>query len=615
MRHNVNRVAVVGTGPRGLAVALRLLEEHQRGGRGILLHLIDPEPGGLVWDPEQDAHLLMNSRGSQATVFADNSVPGVEGDSRGPSFIQWCRTIAATLPLPAGLAGQAAALTDSGFASRALFGHYTHWVLGQLAADTAQVRVHPHRAVDVTETVGGLHQITLDDPNSSVLDVDAVVLALGHLPMPQTPREIERASFAARHDLAYLPPRAADPGSLQRFAPAEPVAVLGAGLNFYDVMALLTEGRGGRFTPAADGALHYEASGDEPVLFVASGRGIPYMARAIQPQPVELRVLTEEVMASWLEQSGTLSFLQDVWPVIVREMADVWTRNGGTGAFDVDALGDPFSAAASAGILPPPVGSDQLTAVLRDILERDARSAAATPRGPATAVAESLAVIKDQVRGLVAAGAFVSGSIQVDLQGWFRSVGAFIAAGPPLRRVREAIALIDAGVLHALGAHARISLDEAGGTFLLSTRELPTPRSIRAVVEARLPAEDAGDTSDPLVRSLLESGLARIASLRTPDGRECPTAGLEVVRTTAATLVDATACRLVDRDGDASPRRFLVGLPVQPQEWNIANLPQPGRGDKTLTQAQSIAHQIALLPSAAHDFSSSIASIPSKGQS
>jgi hypothetical protein len=298
---------------------------------------------------------------------------------------------------------------------------------------------------------------------------------------------------------------------------------------------------------------------------------------------------------------GDLSFSGEVWPALVEEMSQVWATAGGVADFDIATMIDPYAAALATRTSTQPLTSTELSALLRHILQQDARSAAAAPRGPATAVAETLAVLKDRVRSLVAVGAFDTQSVQDDLQGWFRSVGAFIAAGPPLRRVREAIALIDAGILRALGADARLSMDASTGTFLLATRELPEPLPVTAVIEARLPAEDARTTTDPLVAALVSRGFARFATLPAVASAPIVTEGLEVIRTTVATLGKGTACRLVASDGEASARRFLIGLPVQPQEWNIANLPQPGRGDRTLTQAESIAAQIDELT---HSFSS-----------
>jgi uncharacterized NAD(P)/FAD-binding protein YdhS len=596
MNRHTTRIAVIGAGPRGIAVALRLLDERPERAGGVVVHLVDPVPGGAVWDPRQDPHLLMNSRGRQATVFADDSVAGVEGDSRGPSFIEWAHGVAPTLPISEESKRQAAQLDENGFAGRALFGEYLQWVVaGLAAANPERLRVHAARATDVEELADGGHRVTLDDAADPVLEVDAVVLATGHLPMPASAREQGRADFAERHRLYYLPPRAADPAELAGIPAGEQVAVLGAGLNFYDVMALLTEGRGGSYSADADGSLRYAASGEEPVLLVGSGRGIPYMARATTPLPVRLEVLSDEVLAGWLAEAGTLSFSRDVWPVLVEELELAWSSAGAAEPLDIEAMIDPYAAALSGT---SPSGSE-LTAVLRGILHSDAESAAAAPRGPATAVGETLAVLKDRVRTLVAAGAFDADSVLVDLGGWFRSVGAFIAAGPPLRRVREAVALIDAGLLRALGADARLMLDENAGTFLVATRETAEPFAVSAVVEARLGVEDARSTTDALVPALLRRGLARSAALPAAGGARA-TEGLEVVRTTGDSLLDGTACRLVAADGTQSPRRFLLGLPVQPQEWNIANLPQPGRGDRTLTQAESIAGQVDALSRLLH---------------
>ncbi|HEV7949378.1 MAG TPA: FAD/NAD(P)-binding protein [Glaciihabitans sp.] len=591
MDTTTTRIAIIGTGPRGVAVALRLLDERPNRHGSVVVHLIDPAPGGAVWDPQQNTHLLMNSRGAQATVFADDSVSGVDGPSRGPSFITWCRTIAPTLPLSADMAAQAAALTEVGFASRAFFGHYMRWVVGTLAS-SSWVQVHPHSAIDLNESASGTQLITMNDADATVLEVDTVVLALGHLPMPATARQQELAAFADEHCLFYLAPQGADAASLEPIAAGQPVAVLGAGLNFYDVMALLTSGRGGTFVPDDDGSLRYKPSGREPILLIASGRGIPYMGRAEAPLPVTLSSQISERVNTWMMADGELSFSEEVWPALVEEMSQVWATAGGAGDFDINTMIDPYAAALAERTSPKPLTGTELSALLRDILQHDARSAAATPRGPATAVAETLAVLKDRVRSLVAAGAFDAQSVQDDLQGWFRSVGAFIAAGPPLRRVREAIALIDAGILRALGADARLSMDASTGTFLVATRELPDPLPVTAVIEARLPAEDARTTTDPLVSQLVGRGFARFATLSAVTSAPIVTEGLEVIRTTAVTLGKGTACRLVGADGEASARRFLIGLPVQPQEWNIANLPQPNRGDRTLTQAESIATQI-----------------------
>ena len=55
---------------------------------------------------------------------------------------------------------------------------------------------------------------------------------------------------------------------------------------------------------------------------------------------------------------------------------------------------------------------------------------------------------------------------------------------------------------------------------------------------------------------------------------------------------DPRPCRVVAADGTPWESIFALGLPVQPLEWNIANLPQPSTGARTIVQADRIARQI-----------------------
>lgn len=583
------QVAVVGAGPRGIALAWLLLDPARRPSGEVRVHLIDPNPGGAVWSTDQDVPLLMNSRARQATLFADDSVPGVHGPPRGPSFIEWCRQLAPTLDLPSNVAAEAAAMNDDSFARRRLFGYYTRWAVAELGRRSPDLTIHSQRVRDIEDGPGGVQRLRLD--GAGWLEVDAVVLALGHLPSSPGARERERTDFARRHSLTYVAPQPATAATVAELTPGTRTALLGAGLNFYDVMALVTEGRDGVYSAQSDGSLHYQPSGEEPILLIGSGRGIPYMARSRHPRPVHFAVCTDETRSRWLRSRGTLSFRRDVWPLLVAELDRTWRENGGAGELDVEGLLDPFAARSEQVA----VGSvETLTATLREVLVADVTSAGASPRGAATAIGETLAALKDMVRGLTAVGAFDGASVRDDLQGWFRSAGAYVAAGPPLERVRQAIALIDAGLLHAIGARSTCRLDEEAGAFVISSRELAEPIQVTALVEARLAEEDIRHTADELVTNLLRRGLARTVTIPADTG---PVAfgGFEVVRTTELTLADATACRLVDAGGSASRRRFLIGLPVQPQEWNIANLPQPARGDRLFVQAGSVIAQIKAL--------------------
>ena len=85
--------------------------------------------------------------------------------------------------------------------------------------------------------------------DGAVLTVDSVVLALGHLESRLNPEQRELQAAAEEFGLLYLPPAAPADVDWSLVPAVKPVLVRGMGLNFFDAMGQLTEGRGGRFLP------------------------------------------------------------------------------------------------------------------------------------------------------------------------------------------------------------------------------------------------------------------------------------------------------------------------------------------------------------------------------
>lgn len=569
-------VAIIGAGPRGLAVAGRLLVPSRRADVEVVL--IDTEPGGEVWRTDLDPELLMNSRGDQAMLFADETLEGAELDEDALDFSEWSGRRDVRESLPSDVRALAEQLTPESFVPRRLFGHYTRWVLAEWERRGA--RVVRDRAVDLERREGRMI-VTLE--RGDTVESDAVVVATGHAVRAFSQTEADLESFAATHGLVYIPAGTPSAHSLRDVRPREPVLLRGVGLAFYDVIALLSAGRGGVFVDSG-ARLDYVPSGDEPVMHVTSGRGVPYRARSDERPTYRLPGDVREAFAALRDRGeGTsgVDFDGEVWPVIARELERVHEEAGGA-PLDWDDMLDPLGRVGE-------TTQDELTAAMLAILRSDIRSAQVG--GAATRVAEAFAVLKDQVRELVAFGVFSWESIR-HLQGWFRSVGAYVAAGPPLIRVRQAEALMRAGLLVPLGADASLRCDDDDPAFEVRTRERPEAARFGALVEARLPAEDTRTTRDRLTRALIDRGYARSATARDADGGRHDIGGLEVVRSTREHVAAQDACRVIDSRGVAADDLFVIGLPVQPQEWNIANLPQPRRADRTFVQAEAIAAQI-----------------------
>src|SRR5699024_11218032 len=94
------------------------------------------------------------------------------------------------------------------------------------------------------------------------------------------------------------------------------------GANFFDVITLLTEGRGGTFT-ARSGPfdLAYQPSGREPRFVVGSRRGLPYRSKSYYGN-FPPRYVPQLATPAWFEVAGARKnqdFARDLWPQILRE--------------------------------------------------------------------------------------------------------------------------------------------------------------------------------------------------------------------------------------------------------------------------------------------------------
>jgi uncharacterized NAD(P)/FAD-binding protein YdhS len=335
-------VALVGAGPRGTSVLERLCAsapELLRPGIRLTVHVVDPAPPGpgQVWRTAQSPHLLMNTVASQVTLFTDESVDCSGPIRPGPSLHEW----AADRADPGG----PPAPGPDDYPTRAQYGRYLEWVFAEVvrgAPPAIRVQTHRTRAVRLDDAPDGSQRLTLATGHV-LADLAAVVLAQGHLPTAPDEEERRTTAYAARHGLRHLPPANPADLDLSSLAPGEPVILRGLGLNFFDHMALLTTGRGGRFVYDRDeeeqclpGARRprsprYLPSGREPRLYAGSRRGVPYQARGDNAKGPYGRhvplVLTPEVIAGFRKRADSgeaPDFLAEIWPLVAKEVETVY---------------------------------------------------------------------------------------------------------------------------------------------------------------------------------------------------------------------------------------------------------------------------------------------------
>ena len=180
------------------------------------------------------------------------------------------------------------------FPPRLVQAEYLAWVWERVVRDLpATVTTHLERAVELTAD----HRVIL--ASGQEIQADLVVLALGYLDRLPTASEAAWAAQATRRRPDLHPTRLHRRRRPDDLRPGENVIVRGFGQAFIDLMVLLTEGRGGWYDEC-DGLLTYHPSGDEPILYVGSRRGVPYHAKlgytVAGTKPVPTRYLTKAAL-------------------------------------------------------------------------------------------------------------------------------------------------------------------------------------------------------------------------------------------------------------------------------------------------------------------------------
>ncbi|MDN5900757.1 MAG: FAD/NAD(P)-binding protein [Brachybacterium sp.] len=352
-------IAVLGGGPRGIAVVERLIANAQQlDVPRLRVLLVEPHRpgGGRIWDPDQPSHLLMNTLCADATHFTDSTVE-LQGPVRpGPTLYDWARGIvadeitdlgSAQRPLDEEHRAEALGMLPHSHPSRRFLGGYLEWCHAKdLAEAPTGIEVeNVHGTATSLEPDGKRwrvevhHGLLPSDPGAdpsapdTSFEADAVVIATGHADAEITSRGAALSEAASTAGLWHgRPTSPISQHDLDALVAGEPVIVRGLGMNFFDYVSLLTLGRGGTFEADTTGrdALVYVPSGKEPHLVVGSGRGIPYRAKGrfgTMTPIFSKRYQTPELLAELREcaESGPgVDFMTDLYPAIMKDSARLY---------------------------------------------------------------------------------------------------------------------------------------------------------------------------------------------------------------------------------------------------------------------------------------------------
>jgi hypothetical protein len=387
--------------------------------------------------------------------------------------------------------------------SRALYGEYLVWcyerALGRLPASVS-VTVHDARATAISAEDG---RTVVALSTGERLTADSVVLATGWLDVGPGPADAALAEQVAAAGLTWVAPESPILQDLTGVPAGETVIARGLGMGFFDTMALLTVGRGGRFVPSDEpGGLSYEPSGEEPVLYVGSRRGMPFRAKSLYGGLPPAASLEHLRARDWSTVPRPIHYTREVWPLVVQDAyAGYYTTlyEFAPEAFldglepVLSAIDDSSPDTIDAAVAPHVEAAHAFDlAILADPAAGSYDSPESFDAFIAAYVAEDLAEAEKGTRSAVKAGLWsISASRKFVIHlltfdnsdaashdqglGSLLAFGGMVGSGPPAFRNRQLLALQRAGLVHFIGPSTRVKVED--GTFWACSPTVETMRS------------------------------------------------------------------------------------------------------------------------------------------
>ncbi|WP_150461840.1 FAD/NAD(P)-binding protein [Nesterenkonia ebinurensis] len=555
---------LIGSGPRGLILLQQLAETYcNRGGAQTPLKVLVCDSHvigtGAVWKPDQSPTLLMNGTAAATTVYQHRE-PRLDCSvyTSGPTLSDWMES-----------KGKGALLRcNDGYASRAKFGEYLQSAYARL-----RETVKPHLWLDeCPREISALHRdgdfwladIHQDDETvPRHIRAAAVVLATGHTPSTATPAQAERKrhiEILNSPSSQYVPAGLHTAEDLHRIPQSDCVYVEGLGLGFFDIIALLTEARGGTWQES-----EYHPGGSEPSILAGSRRGLPFLGRSRvftprHPDNAELQSALKLV-----ENSEKSRFEVELWPVIsavlrqgVFDVSNELRRNKDVPEDVAErtielAEYDFFQWSNACSLQRTCSGKThhaRITQFLEDqVVIEHASVKAGVTLDPRQRAAEYLAPIRNRIRAIIPGLHLQGESYEKFLQRTFTNFSSFIATGPPMLRIEQVLKLAQRGYIRFAGPAEALPHPEG-----FEVRSTENSIVVKSLVEARSPALAVDKSASPLLRQLISE---ETASLHIKDAVNLH--GLSV---------SVPEGRVKDKKGKENIGLFAFGIPTEGVYWN-----------------------------------------------
>lgn len=612
-------IVLVGAGPRNLSLVERLMAHAKSTTEPVDITLYDPFPiGGRVWNPDQDPTFLMNTVTQQLTLFTDPSVPNHASTALyGPNFYEWSVTFGKEYVKMHDFKNEAYFLDEltrinpNRFTSRALFGVYGQWFFEHLGAHVPANVTLSYERRSVTDVVKQDNQYTVTIDGTDTIIADQVVMALGHVDNSLNDEEQSFADAAAGNaNMLYVAPTHPSEADLDAVPAREKVVLRGLGLSFFDYIAKLTISRGGRFARDNNGVMYYLPSGKEPHMIAGSRKGLPMHARGVNQkvaaegyQPL---FFTSENLDKLAEKSNGQVTYDEFFTLLRKELEYKHYQNtindfGVTWPFNAAEFMDALAAsddlnetARKYGISEEYIMDwDRILNPVDDVpaeveysdfmmnyLTWDINDAnQGNNDAPYAGAFDMLRDVRGIIRHYLDAG-YLSSDEYAKFLSKFNPFNSLISVGPPVLRVEQMRALIEAGVLEVAGPGLAVSVRD---DHYVATDNRGNTWTVNNLVEARLFPVSLAASTNPLVANLRDRGLLSAAEYTKADG------STYVVGGTRMNKEDLTVIDANDNEVDGL---FIWGVPTEGWSWFTTFAPRSGVNDKNLRDAENIARRI-----------------------
>lgn len=612
-------IVLVGAGPRNLSLVERLMAHAKSTTEPVDITLYDPFPiGGRVWNPDQDPTFLMNTVTQQLTLFTDPSVPNHASTALyGPNFYEWSVTFGKEYVKMHDFKNEAYFLDEltrinpNRFTSRALFGVYGQWFFEHLGAHVPANVTLSYERRSVTDVVKQDNQYTVTIDGTDTIIADQVVMALGHVDNSLNDEEQAFADAAAGNaNMLYVAPTHPSEADLDAVPAREKVVLRGLGLSFFDYIAKLTISRGGRFARDNNGVMYYLPSGKEPHMIAGSRKGLPMHARGVNQkvaaegyQPL---FFTSENLDKLAEKSNGQVTYDEFFTLLRKELEYKHYQNtindfGVTWPFNAAEFMDALAAsddlnetARKYGISEEYIMDwDRILNPVDDVpaeveysdfmmnyLTWDINDAnQGNNDAPYAGAFDMLRDVRGIIRHYLDAG-YLSSDEYARFLSKFNPFNSLISVGPPVLRVEQMRALIEAGVLEVAGPGLAVSVRD---DHYVATDNRGNTWTVNNLVEARLFPVSLAASTNPLVANLRDRGLLSAAEYTKADG------STYVVGGTRMNKEDLTVIDANDNEVDGL---FIWGVPTEGWSWFTTFAPRSGVNDKNLRDAENIARRI-----------------------